>query len=301
MKQRLPPEVIAGLGPDIDSARIVSEEPLHLGTGAATGGVTRLEAEVTSRDGASRTVMILRKRLVPLATGRHTAGAQEPRHWAYWRREAEAYLTGIVPVGPGLRAPVCYGAVDDELYLEEVTGERPPVERAAQVLAGWQQPWAGELDRPWLCVDQLAARVAVSHLDWSAVTADPRMAQLWDRRHALLARIADLPKVLSHGDHSLGNLIDTGDEVVALDWATIGWEPVGFDLAHLGLSAGADPTGAYLDATASVINPVLVARGFKVAVALVGSSRYHWMMTRSLEPPEWYVDFIWRHRPEGSD
>ena len=55
-----------------------------------------------------------------------------------------------------------------------------------------------------------------------------------------------LPRVLSHGDYSLGNLIDAGEDVVALDWATVGWEPIGFDLGHLALSAGADPTEAWL-------------------------------------------------------
>lgn len=297
--EQLPPEVIARLGAGIDSGRVISEERLDLGAGAATGRVRRLEVEVASPDGSSRTVAIVGKRLIPLTAGRHAAGAQDPRHWAHWRREANAYLAGIIPAGPGLRGPACLGVVDDELYLEEVTGERPTLERAAHVLAGWQQRYDAEADRPWLCVDQLAARVAVSHLDWRSVNADPRMEQLWDRRDELLARLADLPRVLSHGDYSLGNLIDTPDDVVALDWATIGWEPPGFDLAHLALSVGADPTAAYLEAS-PVVEPALVTRGFKITVALVGASRYHWMMTRSIEPPAWYADFIWRHRPEGA-
>jgi hypothetical protein len=114
---------------------------------------------------ARRTVTILRKHLVPLASGRHAAEAGDPRHWAYWRREAEAYSSRFVPVGPGLRAPRCFGVVGNDVYLEEVTGGPPSVERAAEVLAGWQR-WDAALDRPWLAVDQLGSRVTVSDLDW---------------------------------------------------------------------------------------------------------------------------------------
>lgn len=299
MTYELPPAVIAGLGPDIGSASVVTEEPIGLGTGAATGGVTRLTVRLAGPRG-TRSITILRKHLAPLTAGRHAGGARDPRHWAYWRREAEAYTAGCVPEGPGLRSPRCYAVVDDQLYLEEVAGGRPSVERAAEVLAGWQVRWDEALDRPWLCRDQLAARVAVSELDWAQVNADPRMQELWVRRHELLARLKELPRVLSHGDYSLGNLIDAGGEVVAVDWATVGWEPVGFDLAHLALSAGADPTDAYCDAKPpSVADPALVTRGFTIAVALIGSSRLHWMMARNLEAPNWYTDFVWRHRPHG--
>ena len=296
----LPPGVVAGLGPDVLSASVVAEEPIGIGTGAATAGVTRLTIRLAGPHG-SQQLTILQKRLAPLTAGKHAGGAMEPRHWAYWRREAEAYMAGFLPEGPGLRAPRCYAVIDDQLYLEEVKGGRPSVERAAAVLACWQQPQDEALDRPWLCMDQLAARVAVSHLDWAQVNADLRMQEPWNGRHELLARLEELPRVLSHGDYSLGNIIDTGGDVVALDWATLGWEPVGFDLAHLALSSGTDPTHAYLDAMpSSAAEPALVMRGYTIAVALIGSSRLHWMLSRNLEPPDWYTDFVWRHRPHPS-
>jgi len=224
----MPPDVIAGLGPDIASANVVAEEPIGLGTGAATGGVARLTVRLASSRG-TRQLTILRKRLVPFMAGRHAEGAMDPRHWAYWRREAEAYMAGLLPEGPGLRAP----------------------------------------------------------------------RSLSRARSSCLRLTALLPRVLSHGDYSLGNLIDAGRDVVALDWATAGWEPVGFDLAHLALNSGADPTDAYLDAMPpSPADRVLVTSGFTIAVALIGSSRLHWMMARHLEPPAWYTEFVWRHRPD---
>ena len=294
----LPAAVVARLAPDAEDVTVVAEESLSLGTGAATQGITRLTVELEGPRG-TRTATVLRKRLAPLTAGKHARGAEDPRHWAYWRREAEAYDSGFLPAGPGLRAPCCYAVVENALYLEEAHGERPAVERAAQVLASWHKRWDETLDRPWLSMDQLAARVAVSELDWSEVDADTRMRQLWERRHDLLAQFRQLPRVLSHGDYSLGNLLADGSDVIALDWATVGWEPVGFDLAHLALSSGVDPTDAYIAAApSSVTDSLLIRRGFAIAVALTGASRLHWMLTRSLGPPHWYTDFVWRHRPD---
>jgi len=183
----LPPAVITSLGPRIEKVSIVAEEPIGLGTGAATDRVTRLTVDFSGPHGRQR-IAILRKRLAPIN---------------------------------------------------------------------------------------------------------------WDSRNALLARLDQLPRVLSHGDYSLGNLIELEGDVVALDWATVGWEPVGFDLAHLAVSAGVDPTRAYLDAPPpSVADPALVTLGFKIAVALIGSSRLHWMMASNLQPPDWYADFVWEHRPQ---
>ena len=164
----LPPAVIASLGPRIENVSVVAEEPIGLGTGAATDGVTRLTVAFSSPHGHQR-IAILRKRLAPINTGRHAAGAHNPRHWAYWRHEIEAYTSTLLPRGPGLRAPHCYAVEDDDLYLEEVEGERPSIERAAEVLAGWQCPWGEALDHPWLSINQLASRVAVSDLKWTNV------------------------------------------------------------------------------------------------------------------------------------
>ena len=47
--------------------------------------------------------------------------------------------------------------------------------------------------------------------------------------------------VLFHGDYSMGSLVALGMDAVAPDWATLGWEPVGFDLAHLAPSTREDP------------------------------------------------------------
>lgn len=113
----LPTAVIAGLGSSVDRAHVVAEEALGLGTGAATGDVSRLTVQLDGRPDGSP-VTLIRKRLAPVTTGRHAGNAGEPRHWSYWRREAEAYAAGFVPAGPGLRAPRCYAVVGDAFDLD---------------------------------------------------------------------------------------------------------------------------------------------------------------------------------------
>jgi Phosphotransferase enzyme family len=250
-------------------------------------------------DEDARQVVVVRKRLHPQIVGRHAAGAQDPRHWAYWRRELEAYTSDLLPRGPGLRAPRCLAVEDDAIYLEEIVGDEPNAETAAHALASWQVRAGADVDRAWIGRDQLERRVAVSTLDWTEVRSAPRLESLWARRTELLHQLALLPKVLSHGDFSMGNLrMGDDDVVVALDWATLGMEPVGFDLAHLALSTGADPVPAYLATDVTALGgPKLVRDGYAASLALIGASRYHWMLSRGIEPPDWYVDFVWGHRP----
>ncbi len=38
--------------------------------------------------------------------------------------------------------------------------------------------------------------------------------------------------------------------------------------------------------------------GFGAAVAIVGSSRVHWMLSAGVEIPDWYVDLLWEYRPK---
>ncbi len=243
-------------------------------------------------------MVVVRKRLRPETVGRHAAGADDPRHWAYWRREVEAYSSDLLPAGPGLRAPRCLAVEGDAIYLEEVIGDPPAVDHAARVLAAWQVAASPDVDRPWLGRDQLERRVAVSTLDWTEVRSAARMEAVWARRGELLQRLARLPKVVSHGDYSVGNLRQVDDDIVALDWATFGIEPVGFDLAHLALSTGADPVAAYLAVSGpAVSDPDLVREGYRASLALIGASRFHWMLSRGIEPPDWYADFVWEHRP----
>jgi aminoglycoside phosphotransferase (APT) family kinase protein len=149
-----------------------------------------------------------------------------------------------------------------------------------------------------LTQDQLGQRIQVSNLNWHEVEADQRVVTLWNRRDELLRRLAKLPRILSHGDYSLGNLIARGHETVVLDWGTLGIAPVGSDLAHLALSASADPTSYFQEAAQGHWPTQDVLTGFQATLALVGSSRTHWMLSRGVPIPEWYIDFLWNNRPD---
>jgi hypothetical protein len=237
---------------------------------------------------------MVRKEFRPLATGRHAAGAADPRHWAYWRRESLAYASGVLPTGPGLAAPRCYGVVDDVVYLQVVEGAPESPRVAARRLGAWQ---AGTPvpDLPWLAGHQLAQRLAVSDLDWAAVDADARLASIWSRRHDLIAGLRSVPEVLSHGDFHIDHLVAADDATVVLDWATLGISPVGADLAHLALSTLDDLVADYLVGLADRFDPEEVRVGYCTTVALTGASRIHWMLSRGVPVPHGYVDFVIDH------
>jgi hypothetical protein len=230
---------------------------------------------------------MIRKTFRPLSSGRHATESGDQRHWAYWRRELLAYGSGLLPYGPHLAAPACFAVTDNAVYLADVTGpaESPPI--AAQRLGRWQaETPIPEVD--WLGGDQLAQRIAVSSLDWSAVDAPEAYRKVWDRREALLASLEAVPRVLSHGDFHIGHLIAAGDVTTVLDWGTLGAGPVGADLAHLALSTGADLLDPYLDGLGGRFDAALVSRGYRVTMALTAASRVHWMLSRGLPIPASY-------------
>lgn len=297
MPRPLPDAVVEKLVGASNAAVLrVREERIGEGTGAASGSVARLRVEIGTRAGDRVEVRIIRKVLRPLSEGRHAAGATEPRHWAYWSREADAYSSGLLPSGPGLRAPACLAVEDGIIYLQEAAGPAPSSDQAARHLAVWQVDFDASLDREWLARDQLGQRLQVSHLDWTGMEVDPGVVELWDRRWELLERIGRLPVVRSHGDYNIGNLVAEGSDTVALDWATFGWEPLGFDLAHLALSTGVDSRAAYRAAAPAQRGDDLDA-GFTASLAIVGSSRVHWMLSAGQTIPSWYVRFLLAHRP----
>jgi len=194
------------------------------------------------------------------------------------------------------------GVADDTLFVEYV-GEIPPVvEEAALELGRWHHRDRSR-QRVWHVQDQLAQRLAVSELDWSVVDSAPGLAAIWNQRQPLMARLDALPRCITHGDFSIGNLrVDDGGPVdggvVVIDWATLGFSPVGFDLAHLALAGlNAELLPIYLEGLQSRYEPEHVGLGYRTAVSLIGASRAHWMAIRAMPLPAGYVDFIEAHRP----
>ena len=200
----IPPQVLYAVFGEPAVASDVVEEPISGSSGATTASVTRLSGHTDQGP-----FTLIRKRFQPVTSGRHAAGAADPRHWAYWRREALAYRSGLLPTGPGLRAPRCYGVIDDAVYLEDVPRRAEDPLPAAYKLGVWQARTTIP-DAPWLAGHQLAPRIAASDLDWTAVDLDPRLPRVWARRHDLLDDLAATPDVLSHGDFHIDQLSADG-------------------------------------------------------------------------------------------
>lgn len=265
------------------------EQGLGGSSGAATAAIARITGTV--RVGPHvRPFSLVRKSFQPLSTGPHKAGGNDPGHWAYWRRELLAYDSGLLPDGPGLTAPRCFGAVDDTVYLEDVVGEKESVSIAAERLGRWQSTD----DRPnvgWLAGHQLAQRIAATDLDWTTVEPRPASESVWARRHDFLDELRAVPTVLSHGDFHLGNLVARDTSTVVLDWGTLGIAPVGADLAHLALSTLTDVVAEYLAGLGGGFDEAAVRTGYRVTLALVAASRVHWMCSHGIELPDDYEAF----------
>jgi hypothetical protein len=294
MPETVPARIVAAAVGPPDAVLIdCAAHPIATGSWAATGDVTRLTGQARAA-GRDLPFTLISKRCRPLATGRHAAAARDPRHWAYWRREPLAYASGVLPRGPGLAAPRCYGVVDDTIYLQDVTGAPESPRVAARRLGAWQAH-APVPDLPWLAGHQLAQRVAVSDLDWTGTDADPRLARIWAARHELLAALTRVPEVLSHGDFHIDHLIADGDTTVVLDWAALGVGPAGADLAHLALSTLDDLVDDYLAGLDGRLDAQAVRLGNRTTVALTGASRLHWMRSKGVAVPPGYEQFVAAH------
>jgi hypothetical protein len=255
--------------------------PVPGGTGTSTVGVWR-----TERHGNP----LLVKRLAP--PGPHDPPELgQPRHFGYWRREADVAVSGVVDATSGLRgAPV---DVDED--DEGITLTREWVEDAAlnglYVAHALGRFAASDLGHhSWLAVDQLRDRLARVERrgGWPTLTrttvADVA-DRLWSRRETLLRELDALPRVAQHGDPAVSNMPGRdGDDVVAIDWGTLGHGPVGADLGLYlqGTREDAEPLlDAYLlGLPQGVATPEEVAFGMRVSAAYTAISRAEWALAR---------------------
>src|SRR5262245_48036021 len=144
-----------------------------------TGGLFRFSGEGRDEHGSQPWSIVLKILHNPQTWG------QDPRYWAYWKRELLAFQSGLLGTLPtGLRAPRCYGAseTDDQgwiwlEHIEETTGRRWSMDhfhRAAHMagrsagafLTGTPLPEA-----PWLSAPFF--RSALADGDWWAIHMDP--------------------------------------------------------------------------------------------------------------------------------
>lgn len=221
----------------------------------------------------------------------------DPRHFAYWRRPVEVATSGIVEQTPGLRSPVATRVEEDVegavVWSPWVDVEQLPGPFVARVLGRFAA--AGVPDQPWLARHQLADRIAqVEHRGGWRTLARTTVAdladRLWQRRGTLLEAVGALPRVSQHGDPVPGNLVARdGDDVVALDWATLGTGPVGADVGYWALTAREDFStlvDAYLDGLPDgLARPGQVLLGARVTTVYTALTRADWALARVADAP----------------
>jgi len=204
------------------------------GTGASTVGVWRAAV-------GDRAVVV--KRLSAPADY-DPPELSDPRHFAYWRRAADVATYGLVDATPGLHAPLTSVEEDGE----GITITQEWVEDAANsgLFAALAMGRFTAVDLShvrWLARHQLGDRLerVERRGGWQTIgrtTASDIADALWRKRTRLLDALDELPQVVQHGDPVPGNLPGRdGDDLIAIDWGSLGYGPVGADLGYYLLMA----------------------------------------------------------------
>lgn len=256
--------------------------PLPGGTGTSTVGVWRTVS-------GGHPVVV--KRLA--APTVHDPGElSDPRHFAYWRRAADMVTAGLCLATPGLRAvPLTSVEEDDEgitLVQDWVEDTANSGLFRAHALGRFAGVDLGE--HAWLARDMLRDRIGrVERRGGWRTLARTTVADvadhLWRRRHALLDVLDGLTQVAQHGDPVPANLLGrVGDDVLAIDWATLGTGPVGADLGYCMLSAR-EEFEPLLDAYLLGLPEGLasrdeVAQGARVTAVYTALNRAEWALAR---------------------
>lgn len=252
------------------------------GTGPSTVGVWR-----TALDGQA---VVVKRFAAP--TPDDPPELSDPAHFAWWRRGADALESGVVRATPGLVAPYrCWVEEDAEgLTLTQDWVEDAAANGLFRAHALGRFAGADLGERRWLARDQLRDRLARTERrgGWPTLartTVADVADHLWRARHRLLDSLDGLPQVAQHGDPTPSNLPGrAGDEVVAVDWGTLGTGPVGGDLGYLLLSAR-EEAGPLLEAYLLGLPPGLAdaeqaALGARVTAVYTALSRAEWALAR---------------------
>ena len=219
------------------------------------------------------------------------AEVRDQRHFAYWRRDADVAITGVVLLTPGLRGPVA--AVEEDAegltltsdWVEDAAVNGLFVAHALGCFAGAE---IGE--HPWLAQDLFADRLArvEARGGWPTLartTVADVADSLWVRREHFLGLLSGLPVVPHHGDVAPQNVVGrSGDDALAFDWSTLGTGPVGQDLGQhaLGAREEFEPLlDAYLMGLPDgIATREEVALGASIVAAYTSLSRAEWALAR---------------------
>lgn len=218
--------------------------------------IYRLQGSVVA-DGTVQSWSLILKTIQP------DAQFDDPQGYRYWKRETEAYQSGLLQELPGqVTAPHCYdiqGKPDGSvwIWLEDIKDEQEhpwPIERYAQVarhlgqfngayLAGRPLPGDTWIAHDWLRKYLRHAAPMVEFILQNPVhpavqsmlpgIALPLTLACWDECPRMLKVLDELPQTFCHQDAFGRNLFYRHEQVIALDWGYSGIAPVGAELAPL--------------------------------------------------------------------
>ena len=232
-------------------------QKIHDAVPSATIGLWRVQGEGWS--------VVLK--VVGLGTDGHPAwrAGADVGHWYYWRREADAYESGLLTFDGDLRVPRCFLVAERPgrrvaLWLEDLAGTIPATawsmaryRRAAVDLGRAQGSFATTRalpDHPWLSRDWLRAYLSQRDGDmglledpaawdnelvrrWLAPSLGPAVVTLRAGQEAFLAALDATAPTLCHFDLHPANLFADAAGTVLIDWSFVGLGALGEDAGNL--------------------------------------------------------------------
>ena len=254
------------------AATLLEWSSVELGAGASaelgkSGGLRRVMGTVAVERGEQPWSAIAKTlRDHEIEVGDAHPDVNDPHGIEYWRREVEAYESGVLDdLDDGIGAPRRYHIEDLDreaiVWMEDVPDEHHagwPLDRywmAARDLGVFNGRFAGAVPaaaRTWASQGRLVdwVRDAASGIElmqhgrerefmrtWLSDDSVERIARLYATRETMLRLLEPLPETLCHHDAHRRNLISRRDEgrqrTVAVDWAMSGTGHLGEDLAVL--------------------------------------------------------------------
>lgn len=183
----------------------------------------------------------------------------DPSDPQWWGREAQFYMSSLASSGWPADARAARGQVDEhdgcaDLWLEEVHSIPAGLDVCRVAVAGlahWQLAHR-EANESWLATNWIATHVSRQAVENEQTLGHPAWHSLierglnpglrdWVKTRVMTSadvsgQLAALPQMLTHHDFHEHNIGTVDGEVVIIDWAYVGWGPVGHDVGHLALS-----------------------------------------------------------------
>jgi hypothetical protein len=255
----VPADELKAVFGDVRDGPITIEPLPHAAVASATAGLWRVRI-------ADRSAVVKLLVHAPAGSSPNWRSGEEESHWYYWRREAEAYRSGLLAgLGGGLRAPRCELIADRRdgsvaLWLEDLRGDpasswsldryhraaRHLGEAQGEYIAGRPLPDEPWLSRGWLrsYLDQPLRRLTVRSdralwrrpllADWFPAPPIAALQAMRADRGRFVAMLDRMPTTLCHLDFHPANLFDGGHgTTAAIDWSFVGIGALGEDAGNL--------------------------------------------------------------------